>query len=343
MRSFWLSLSLLGSSIQQVLGAPVIDSKVQAVQRSLSKRAIAGPKINGANFADPAIINVNGVWYAFATRTIGSGIRIQVATSNDFNSWSLVYNEDGSQHDALPNLPSWVVQSAPNTWAPDVNILDDGSFVLYYSASTTQDASKHCVGAATSKNVLGPYTPTGDDTLFCDLSVGGAIDAAGFNDNGQRYVVYKVDGNSLGNGGACMNTVEPLKATPLILQPVAADGFTKTGSATTLLNHEGLSDDGVLEAPVLIKVSGTYFLFFSSGCFTTSNYDVSYATASSVTGPYTRVATSLLKTGNSGLQAPGGADVTKTGDKIVFHANNAGGRSLYTAGLTISGTTVAIS
>lgn len=142
MRSFWLSLSLLGSSLQHVLGAPVIDSKVQAVQRSLSKRAVAGPKINGANFpgeppnssirmqgifvnnfGDPAIINVNGVWYAFATRTIGSGIRIQVATSNDFNSWSLVYNEDGSQHDALPNLPSWVVQSAPNTWAPDVNIL----------------------------------------------------------------------------------------------------------------------------------------------------------------------------------------------------------------------------
>lgn len=136
--------------------------------------------------------------------------------------------------------------------------------------------------------------------------------------------------------------VEPLKATPLVLQAVGTDGYTKQGSATTLLNHEGLGDDGILEAPVLIKVSGTYFLFFSSGCFTTSNYDVSYATASSVTGPYTRIATPLLKTGNSGLQAPGGADVTKTGDKIVFHANYGGGRALYTAGITISGTTVAI-
>lgn len=83
---------------------------------------------------------------------------------------------------------------------------DDGSFVMYYSASTVKDKSKHCVGAATSKNVLGPYTPIGSEPLFCDLSIGGAIDAAGFKDGNQRYVVYKVDGNSLGNGGACMNT-----------------------------------------------------------------------------------------------------------------------------------------
>lgn len=124
---------------------------------------------------------------------------------------------------------------------------------------------------------------------------------------------------------------------------MAKDGVTKTGQATTLLNHQGLSDDGVLEAPVLVKKGGTYFLFFSAGCFTTERYDISYATASSITGPYTRVATALLKTGVSGLKAPGGADITKTGDKIVFHANYAGGRALYTAGLTISGKTVAIS
>lgn len=143
MRNFWLSLSLLGSSIHRILAAPVTDEMVGAVQRSLSKRAVQGPKINGANFpgkaikisiskqgvfsdettTDPAIINVNNVWYSFATRTIGSKIHIQVATSKDFNTWSLIYNQDGSQHNALPNLPSWVVQSSPNTWAPDVNIL----------------------------------------------------------------------------------------------------------------------------------------------------------------------------------------------------------------------------
>lgn len=77
---------------------------------------------------------------------------------------------------------------------------------MYYSASTVADTTKHCVGAAISDSVLGPYTPVGDEPLFCPLSEGGAIDAAGYNDDGQRYIVYKVDGNSLGNGGPCGNT-----------------------------------------------------------------------------------------------------------------------------------------
>lgn len=127
-----------------------------------------------------------------------------------------------------------------------------------------------------------------------------------------------------------------------MLQQVAADGYTTIGQATTLLNHNGLSDDGVLEAPVLVKKDGTYFLFFSAGCFTTTRYDVSYATASSVTGPYTRVSPGLLNSNNSGLKAPGGADVTKDGLRMVFHANYDRGRALYTAGLKISGKTVAI-
>ena len=50
---------------------------------------------------------------------------------------------------------------------------------------------KHCVGAAFTKNVIGPYVAQ-SSTLICPLSEGGAIDAAGYEDNGQRYVVYKV-------------------------------------------------------------------------------------------------------------------------------------------------------
>lgn len=111
---------------------------------------------------------------------------------------------------------------------------DDGSFVMYFSATTTQDLSKHCIGAATSPTIEGPYTPI-NGTIACPIDQGGAIDASGFKDwemrgsgwgpgagplsnstssnstddsytgspawsnggaGGQRYVVYKVDGNS---------------------------------------------------------------------------------------------------------------------------------------------------
>lgn len=84
----------------------------------------------------------------------------------------------------------------------------DGSFVMYYSASTKADTAKHCVGAAKASSVTGPYTPIGSSALICPLSKGGAIDASGYNDNGKRYIIYKVDGNSIGHGGACGNDSE---------------------------------------------------------------------------------------------------------------------------------------
>lgn len=146
-------------------------------------------------------------------------------------------------------------------------------------------------------------------------------------------------------GGACGNTVAPIVATPLTLQPVAADGLTFMGSSTVLMSNNGASDQGIVEAPDLIRTrSGTYVLFFSSGCFVTSSYTVSYATASSITGPYTRASGPLLATGDGhGLTAPGGMDIWTDNQHMVFHANNAnGGRSMYTALISVSGTTVSI-
>ena len=123
---------------------------------------------------DPCIIQVDNDWYSFATRTIGSSIHIQFAISDSLGSWTMVYNEDGSQWDALPYLPPWV-NGEPNTWAPDVNQLvrnlgpsvpeqtvltlpvqDDGTFVMYFAATTAQDYSRHCVGAAFSDEIAGP-------------------------------------------------------------------------------------------------------------------------------------------------------------------------------------------
>lgn len=69
---------------------------------------------------------MDGIWYSFATRTIGTTIKIQVARSNDFVVWGLIYNQDGTQYDAMPNLPPWVMIPNWNTWAPDVQQLVSG-------------------------------------------------------------------------------------------------------------------------------------------------------------------------------------------------------------------------
>ncbi|KAL9081353.1 MAG: hypothetical protein Q9157_000072 [Trypethelium eluteriae] len=296
--------------------------------RQLFKRDVAGPEMNSANFPDPSIVKVNSTWYAFATTS--GGVHIQVATSSDFNNWTLK-----SGYDALPNLPSWVDQSSPNTWAPDVNQLDDGSFVMYYTASTANDSAMHCTAAATASSVAGPYEPMGDEPWECSKPMGGAIDPSGFRDNdGTRYVVFKIDGNSIGNGGDCNNGVAPIVPTPIMLQKVQSDGVTKVGPAFTILTNEPV-DGPLVEAPSLIRSSGgNYTLFYSSNCFTTAAYDVAYATATNIMGPYTRAGS--LFTSNTGMDSPGSADIDADGTHLVLHANAGTGRALYTATINIS-------
>jgi beta-xylosidase len=186
----------------------------------------------------------------------------------------------------------------------------------------------HCVGTATSSSVQGPYTPS-QNMLVCDESQGGSIDASGFYDPStqQRFVTYKIDGNSLGNGGSCGNGVAPYVSTPIMLQEVAADGITPIGAATQILDRID-SDGPLVEAPNLAILNGQYYLFFSSNCYSTTAYDVSFAVSSSVYGPYTRRGP-LFVTPDLGLSAPGGASVSKDGGSMVFHAGAVGARYMY--------------
>ena len=104
----------------QTLTGESPNSEVSAeelFQRSLSTSPSVGP-----NFPDPCIININGKWYAFATRTIGSGINVPVASSPDYKTWTIMTNSSGGTYDALPTMPPWV-DTTPNQWAPDVGQL----------------------------------------------------------------------------------------------------------------------------------------------------------------------------------------------------------------------------
>lgn len=218
----------------------------------------------------------------------------------------------------------------------------DGKYVMYFSASSSEDSSKHCVGAATSSSITGPYSPE-DGPLACQLERGGAIDADGFDDDGDLYVVYKVDGNSLNGDG----TMHP---TPIMLQAVNEDGVTPNGDPVQLLDRTD-ADGPVVEAPSLKKSGDTYFLTFSSNMYDTPQYDVSYATASSVNGPYTRSDEPLLVSGDpsdaGSLTAPGGSDFSVDESNIVFHAFKNGqdisdGRAMYAADTDLSGDTISI-
>ncbi|KAB8071762.1 putative arabinan-endo 1,5-alpha-L-arabinase [Aspergillus leporis] len=317
-------------------------SKIAALVLSYAGLTLAEPwKAIDADFADPGVIKTDGGYYAFATSA--NGVNAQIAHSDDFATWNVL---DGQ--DALPGpFPSWVKNAdLPAVWAPDVIQRDDGTFVMYYSASTSEDESKHCIGAATSSSVTGPYTPE-HDVLACDIRKGGAIDAAGFkDDDGTYYIVYKIDGNSI-------NTGSDYHPTPIMLQKLQSDAVTPDGDAVQLIDRDD-ADGPLVEAPSLVKSGGQYYLSFSSNMYNTMKYDISYAVASAVAGPYTKASAPdapLLASGDSSdvgaLGGPGGSDFREDGGAVAFHAFNNGenmdkARGMWVANVNIDGGKISI-
>lgn len=197
---------------------------------------------------------------------------------------------------------------------------------MYYAAPSKQDPSKHCVGAATSTSILGPYLPAAE-SFACPLSEGGAIDPAGFLDpqTDRLYVVYKVDGNSMNTGGGPCNGNPPangsLNPTPIMLQEVStADGITKLGSALQILDRDE-SDGPLVEAPSLFYGSdtGLYFLMFSSNCYDTDLYDISFAYSTCLDNGFVKSKYPLMTTSTGPVRAPGGADMSADGKYALYH------------------------
>ncbi|KAF4551565.1 Hypothetical protein D9617_13g100660 [Elsinoe fawcettii] len=327
-----------------------------------------------SNFADPYILQYQGLWYAYATNNaIGDRFtprnatpwmydlnNVQMAVSSDFYNWNLTAHAT----EPLPNVGAWsdnrrhkhnpMIPKA-GVWAPAVfQRPSDKKWVMYYSARPAAGPGMHCIGASVSSGTspAGPFIP--EPAVFtCHESQGGAIDPAPYletNADGTTsiYIVYKVDGNNKGNGGQCGNTVKPLASTPIMVQKVKDDGVTPDGAAVQILDRSSDYGDGPLvEAPSLVKVNGMYFLFFSSGCTANDNYNVKYAWSTSINGPYTRAARPLLRTGMYNLLAPGSCGVTQSADgswRIAFHARvytaYGGLRSMFTSGLQFNGTSV---
>jgi beta-xylosidase len=315
-------------------------TKPQTLERDTTskilKRDITGPVIK-TDFPDPSIIQVGGTWYAFGTQSIYdyTNIKTQLATSDDFDNWTLREN-----YDALRTLPSWVDKGDPRIWAPDVFQNDEGDYVMYFSAAYAKQSYKHCVGAAKSSNIEGPYDSVSDTPLACPLDLGGAIDASAFqDDDGSRWMLYKDDGNAIGSGGVCGNANKPGQAdTWIVLIQMGGDGYTVIGQPKRLINRDD-PDGPLIEAPALTRQdNGQYILYFSSQCYTGSNYDTSYAVSNTINGGYRKASKPLLEYGvtESTIWGPGGADVDDNSAHMAFHgytskASVGGVRAMYVA------------
>jgi arabinan endo-1,5-alpha-L-arabinosidase len=268
------------------------------------------------NFADPDILVVKGVYYAYATNNEGQNV--QLRTSRDLKHWT-------RHPDVAPVLGDWVgpCSFAPGgptdncVWAPRVEKVA-GGYALYYTA---RDATspRQCIGVATSTSPLGPFKPVGSEPLVCPngengtTDLGGAIDAGTYSENGQQYLLWKADGN------CCEG-----KTAIIYLQKMSADGRTLTGPPVELIRRDQPYEGNVVEAPTLLKRHGTYYLFYSANDFFGANYRTAYATSSTLEGPYTKAKTELMTTDRfqERVRGPGGQAIFPNRDgstSIAFH------------------------
>ncbi|TDD53557.1 carbohydrate-binding protein [Kribbella antibiotica] len=258
------------------------------------------------DFPDPDVFQQNGTWYAYSTNNGLGTVPVATAPSAE-GPWT-------TRGDAMPGGPSAAWAKPGRTWAPDVYPNPDGTYTLTYTA-WHKTSDRQCIGVATATSPRGPFTPVGTEPLICPLDLGGAIDANTFVDrDGSRYLVWKNDGNAIS------------KPSTIWLTKTTDNGETLAGGNTALL-----TSNGIAEAPDLVQRDSRYLLFYSTNGYNDCNYQTAYATATSLTGPWTSQQRPLLttQTFDGKVCGPGGADFV--GDKVFLHGWVNGARHMFVA------------
>jgi GH43 family beta-xylosidase len=282
------------------------------------------PVIN-EDFADPAIMVNNGTYYAYSTQVYLDSVP-EFNTTN-VNEWN---NNLG---DAMPNLASWV-QFGGN-WAPTVEQNASGQFVMFYSAIDKADQT-HCLGEAYSSSPTGPFVDSNAAPVVCQNTLGGDIDPDIFQDtNGQSYLLWKVDGDSIG------------QPSTLWSQPLDSN-FNLTGAPTQILQADESWQNGIIEGPDMVNVSGHYLLFYSGNAYETANYAIGVAVCTSPVGPCTDSTANPVLSSQQGMEGPGGPSLftSPSGtlmmafaawtNGLVGYATQGAYRGMYLASVTFS-------
>ena len=305
-------LSACGSSTPTAIGVPVVtETPIEAAPTASpllesptpTPATFTNPVLD-RDFPDPDVLKVGDNYYAYATN--GNGRNIQSAQSTDLVHWKVL-------GEALTKLPAWAVQSFGWTWAPEVFSPSEGQYVMYFVARFAIGSDgRQCIGLAASNDPSGPFISSNPKPFICQTDQGGSIDPSEFHDtDGQRYVLWKNDGNSSGY---------PVW---LYIQKVSADGLTLEGEPQRLLTVDQTWEGTLVEAPTLWLQDGKYYLFYSANAYNDRRYAVGYAVADDVLGPYVKAKGPFLATDlAAGLVGPGGQDIVTGphgGTWILFH------------------------
>lgn len=218
---------------------------------------MANPIIPGY-FADPIVIDHDGLHYLYATIEPWGGQTLGCWQSPDFKNWT--FRE--------LNWPTKAACTSPNSgdamvWAPSVIKDRQGRFRMYVSVGNE-------VWTGVADHPLGPWSnPLGDKPLIDFHYRPGfhMIDADVFvDDDGAAYIYW---GSGWGwVNGACF-------AAKLADDYISFDGPVQN---VTPANY--------FEGPTMLKRHGRYYLTYSNGKTISDTYEVRYAVSDHPLGPF---------------------------------------------------------
>jgi hypothetical protein len=194
-------------------------------------------------------------------------------------------------------------------WAPSP-IFRDGTYYLYFGANDIQsNAQLGGIGVATASQPSGPFVDALGHPLIGQFENGAQpIDQNVFiDDDGQAYLYY-------GGWGHC-NVVK-----------LNAD-MKSLGTFSDGTTFKEITPSGYVEGALMFKRDGSYYLMWSEGGWTGPDYRVSYAMASSPTGPFTRLGTILGQNASIGTGSGHNTVVHRPGTDewyIFFHRHPLG-------------------
>lgn len=253
--------------------------------------------------ADPHVLLDNGVYYLYAT-SAGNGYKVW--TSSDLVNWrdrGLAFRTTSS---------SWAKN---RFWAPEV-IKHQGKYYLFYSAGGgPDDVMRICVASATSP--LGP---------FADI-------AAPLFDNGQSYIdahcFIDTDGQAYLYCSQDMSAPADNKSETVVARLNST--FTGLSSGITLCitpdNSWEIAGGGFKwnEAPAVLKRGGYYYMLYSGNVYSSPNYAIGYATATTPFGPWTKYSGNPIVKKTATVSGPGHCSVTTSPDGqeqwLVYHTH----------------------
>lgn len=250
------------------------------------------------NFPDPAIILVDGTYYAYATSTGGSSM--PVMTSSDLKTWT-------AHGDALGSGPSWAPRSGGkwNIWAPTVVELPAGGFLAAFS-SRTGEGDRRCIATLAASSPLGPFVALGSEPFVCEPDPNGALDPFLIVDDADTpWLIWKNEGVPVGHPTLAS------RRTAFWSRQLTDDGTAWRSDSTKNFLMETTErtrpwQGTVVENPAMVAWDGSYLLTYSANQWDSIDYATGWARCETPAGPCAQPATEPLLVSNAERSGPGG-------------------------------------